>query len=77
MRLKIQHCINKARDMQPTLDSHSPAEVVKGSSAPAYTNSRCKQNDSDVYSPYMSEHVHAQQNTHITCMYACVAPVLP
>lgn len=58
MRLRMRF-INKACDMLPTFDSHSSAEVVKGSSAPAYKHSRCTQNYDDVF--------------HIHHLYVCVS----
>lgn len=76
MRLKIQHCINKACDTLPTLDSHSSAEIVKGSSAPAYKHSRCKQNYGDVF----AAHVWANYIHHLyvcVSLCVCVAHVLP
>lgn len=67
--------------MLPTLDSHSSAEVVKGSSAPAYRHSLTLQTELWWHNHHTSEHVHTQQTAHITCMYVCLcvcgAPVLP
>lgn len=68
MRLKIQRCINKAHDTPPSLDAHSSAEVVKGSSAPAYKRSLTLQNTSMLTSlAHMSE-----RTTHFTCVCVCV-----
>lgn len=70
VRLKIQRCINKARDTLPTLDSHSSAEVVKGSSAPAYktlAHAANRTNYSDVWAC-----VRTPNNTLHLCICVCV-----
>lgn len=63
--------------MLPSLDAHSSAEVVKGSSAPAHwrSSSRCKQKNGDVFTTHVSaSHTHTHANTSPVCMSSsCVA----
>lgn len=72
VRLKIQCCINKARDTLPTfsfaLISWS-RERFLSSSLPALT-----QNYGDVFTRHVwaCVCVRTQPPTHITCMYACL-----
>lgn len=87
MRLKIQHCINIARDTLPTLDFHSSAEVVKGPSAPAYKHRLTLQTQHQwrIHHTCLSLCTHNKLHTSPACVplcvyiyiCVCVAPVLP
>lgn len=77
MTLKIHCRINKTRDVLPTLDSHSSAEVVKGFSALACKHSLTLQTELRWRTVFVADvwacvHTHGKPHTSPVCAGPCV-----
>ena len=82
VRLKTQHCTSKARDMPPTLDSNTSAEVVKGPPALASKHSLTLQTEPRwrIHHTFLSVCARCKLHTSpvsVCCPYICAVPVFP